>query len=284
MSKAKKTLNIIVNIVLVLYLIFALVVCAFVISTKASGGIPSLFGYSVFKIKTDSMKDTLNVGDLIISKRLESDDVLELKENDVITYYFVASENEDGSVVKEIRTHRIVSVLPDDPDYGIAFYTKGDNADGVDEKVPATDVIAKYTDHKLPKFLGFLDNSDRAPGERNNAILFVLVIPLALFFLYALYRFVRAILESKYNKKAAGEAPAAELSDEEKKRIAEEYLRSQNEAGKAEEAVETVEETATEAVAEASETAGESLEEAGEAAESAVDEAAEAAADDITEE
>lgn len=223
-SKVKKTLNVIVNIILVIYLIFAITVCAFVISTKANGGIPSLFGYSIFSIRTDSMEDTLHVGDLIVSKRIDSTEYLDLKENDIITYYFVSAENEDGSVVKDIRTHRIVSVIPDDPDYGVAFYTKGDNVDGIDEKVPATDVIAKYTGHKLPRFLSFLDNSQKKPGERNNTLLFILVIPLAIFFLYALYKFVRAIVETKVGKNAPN---ADSLSDEEKRRIAEEYLKSQ---------------------------------------------------------
>ena len=219
MNKFKKVLNVIVNIILVIYLIFAVVVCAIAVSSSRNDGIPSLFGYSLFNIKTNSMetnsKDSLNVGDLIITKKLDNIEVLNLKENDIITYYF-SLELEDGTKVREIRTHRIVSVDNNDPDYSLAFYTKGDNASSVDEKVPATDVIAKYTGYKVcggGKVIDFL--------KSRNGLFFCLIIPLAAFFIYALVKFIRAIVLAKAQKQTA-----AELSEEEKARIAREYLAS----------------------------------------------------------
>ena len=143
-TKVKKILNKTANVLAIIIGIFVLLIAISSISASVGGrGYPSLFGYSAYAVKTDSMKgdksDSFNKGDLIIVKLLDSVQKAELTEGKVITFYDMIGG------VKELNTQRIVEVYNN----GTAFETKGDNAPDKDSQIGAEDIVGVYSS-KIP--------------------------------------------------------------------------------------------------------------------------------------
>jgi len=86
-----------------------------VLSAKADGKTPEVFGYRLYVIESGSMDPTLRVGALILSHRPK--DASDLKKDDIIT--FISSK---GKTI----THRIVEEVVSE-DGSISYRTKGDN-------------------------------------------------------------------------------------------------------------------------------------------------------------
>lgn len=203
----KKVLKITANVLVWIILILALLVTIMVFSSGRNNGVANLLGYIPMTVESDSMKPTFQKDDLIICK--EVDDVYALQKGDVITFWTII----DGQRVK--NTHRIVDI--NELDNTRNFVTRGDN-NPQDDTVPASanDIIGKWTDVKLGGFgkvMNFL---------RTKTGFFVcIVIPMAVFFLVELYKFIVTLVELK----------KPELTDEDeeeiKKRAIEEYLAAQ---------------------------------------------------------
>lgn len=218
-SKLKKTFSIIGNIFLWLFVAFSVFITILVFSSQNNKeSIPSIFGNSFITVQSDSMNPTFKTGDLIIDKILTNDEKKTLQKGDIITYY--VDLNGDG--VSELNTHRIVDVY-EESGY-IHYVTKGDNAktNPVNDKDPVMHpfVIAKYTGTRVPgvgKVISFLQSS--------VGFLVVIVIPLVVFFLFELYRFIALIVRLKGGNRKL----SAEEEEEIKKRAIEEYLRQQEE-------------------------------------------------------
>ncbi|MDD7515552.1 MAG: hypothetical protein SPK89_10245, partial [Ruminococcus flavefaciens] len=198
----------------------------------------------------------------------------------VITFWTLI----DGQKVR--NTHRIVNI--NEVNGNKNFVTRGDN-NSIDDTLPAygSDIIGKWTETKLTgvgKAMNFL--------RTKKGFFICIIIPMALFFLFELYKFIIALIEAK-----RPETP--EIDEEEiKRRAIEEYLASKGEkaedtaeklAEKAEDAKGTVKEKAedtaeklAEKAEDVKETAEKKAEEVAEKAEEikeTADEAAEAAAD-----
>jgi signal peptidase len=234
MKKAKKWLGIVGNVLLWLFVAFAVVITVLVFAANANkDGIPSIGGKSPISVLTDSMSPTFKAGDLIICDMLTDQEKSTLEIGDIITYY--VDLNKDG--VDEINSHRIVDKY-DNGGY-IYYVTQGDNTKT--NPTPDSDpvvyykVICKYTGQKIPglgSFLSFLQTS--------KGFLLIIVLPLLLFFIYELYRFISTLLEVK-GKKAVKLSAAEEEAI--KRKAIEEYLKSQgvqqqaeNKAGESEKA------------------------------------------------
>lgn len=219
MKKAKKWLGIAGNVLLWLFVAFAVVITVLVFAANANkDGIPSIGGKSPISVLTDSMSPTFKAGDLIICDMLTDMEKPNLEVGDIITYY--VDLNKDG--VDEINSHRIFEKY-DQGGY-IYYVTKGDNietnptADA--EPVVYYNVICKYSGNKIPglgSFLSFLQTS--------LGFLLVIVLPLVLFFIYELYHFISTLLEVR-GKKGAKLSAAEE--EEIKRKAIEEYLKSQS--------------------------------------------------------
>ncbi len=249
----KKALKIFVNVLAWALLILAFLVTLLVFSSERNNGIPSLFGYMTMTVETDSMKPTFSSGDLIIVKEV---DLMDLKKDDVITYYTVI----DGTRAR--NTHRIVEVINDNGK--ISFITRGDNNPGNDEgEVIAGDVIGKWTKGRViggGKAMNFL--------RTKKGFFICIVIPMAIFFLIELYKFIVTLIEVR--KPSMTEAEEEEI----KRKAVEEYLAKQAQAGANEETEKTanaVESAAASVIEDAGSLAG--------SAEEAVAEAKEAAGD-----
>ena len=218
MQILKKVLNTIINILIVLLLAISVLVAALALASKAEG-VPSVLGYVPLSVQSDSMIPEFEKGDLIISKAV--DDSTALEKGDVITF----KANIEG--VDTLNTHRIVDETTTD---GYVFYTtKGDNNDIEDtEPVARTAVAAKWDGIRLAGFGSAYDFLTSQFG-----FFLVILLPLIIFFLYEIIRFIKNLIE--YNKEKALEeamqnseiAVASGLSEDEMKAAVEQYLAKQ---------------------------------------------------------
>lgn len=232
-AETKKTVGSrIADVFSILFLIVAITITVLVFTSRATGN-PSLFGYSLMSVQTDSMEDTLMVGDLIIDKVPTPEQAASMKVGDVISFRVV---NEEGTAYYT-NTHRIVDVRQDT--LGEVYYvTKGDHVQENDlGQTYSKDVLGVWQNEALGlkgtrlagvgKVMDFL----KSPTGFGLCVL----LPIAVFFLYYLIDFVKKF--SAYKAEVAAEEAAvaaetaakaakeAELSEEDKRRIAEEYLK-----------------------------------------------------------
>ncbi|MDE7400613.1 MAG: hypothetical protein K2N17_01020, partial [Clostridia bacterium] len=90
--KTKKIVNIVVDVVVAVVLVFALFLAVCTISSKAKGydQYTEIFGKAYLAVRTDSMqgdkKDNFNPGDLITIKLVSKEEAKNLKEEQVITF------------------------------------------------------------------------------------------------------------------------------------------------------------------------------------------------------
>lgn len=233
MSKVvKKILNILIDIIVVLILLFSILVVVMSLTSESSG-VPNIFGIAPITVASDSMEDTLMVNDLIFCE-VRTDYVYDdYAVGDIVTF------NQEIEGETRLNTHRIVEVVEDN---GITYYkTQGDNKDTnpvPDEKLKtANDIVAKYTGNKIGGVGAFFSFIRTQLG-----FFLVILLPMILFFVYEAVRVIMNIIA--YNKeKAAEEAAAAvansELTEEQKQRAIEEYLAQQKLKQEGETAVQT---------------------------------------------
>ncbi len=180
-SKGRKIANTILNVVLVIAIVIA-AVCTYVSFVSTSGnGVPSILGVRIFSIQTESMYPVLSPGDLIFDVGVK--DASTLKVDDIITYWTVI----DGERV--LNTHKIVEIY-DGGNYRI-FSTKGENNTIADPlTVHESEVVGKFSGVKingLGKVFDYLQTS--------TGFLLVVVVPVAIYFLYHLIHFFRVLFE-----------------------------------------------------------------------------------------
>ena len=203
----KTVVKVIANLLVWIVLILALLITIIVFSSGRNNGVANLLGYIPMTVESDSMKPTFAKDDLIMCK--EIDDVYSLQKGDVITFWTII----DGQKVK--NTHRIVDIT--EIDGSRSFVTRGDN-NQIDDTIPVLpgDVIGKWTEFKIGGF-GKVMNFLRT----KKGFFICIVIPMAVFFLVELYKFIVTLIELK--------KPELSEEDEEeiKKRAIEEYLAQQ---------------------------------------------------------
>ena len=184
-SKGKKALNLVVNVVLVLAIALA-ALSTYVSYVSASGnGVPSVLGIRMFSIQTESMYPTLNPGDLIFDKAVK--DPSALQRGDIITYWTVINGE------RVLNTHRIHEIY-DGGGY-LIFATKGDNNTMADPlTVHESEVVGLYSTKVggIGKVFDYLQTS--------TGFLLVIVIPCALFFVYQLIVFFKALFAYQAEK------------------------------------------------------------------------------------
>jgi signal peptidase I len=143
--KLKKTIKIINHLVSTILILILL--CSFyvMISSKITGGQPSIFGNQLMLVLSGSMEPSISTGSVVGVKPVEN--TSKLKKGDVITFY---------SPIKKdtIVTHRIIDVVGQG-DF-TQYLTKGDNNQTDDPRpVPHTKVIGKYSGVNVP-YLGYI--------------------------------------------------------------------------------------------------------------------------------
>ncbi|MCC9023121.1 signal peptidase I SipW [Bacillus nakamurai] len=184
----KKTMKLISNILYVVIFSFIIVLTLTVISTRASGGEPSIFGYTLKSVLSGSMDPEFKTGSLIAVKKIP--DVTALKEGDVITF-----TQDDGSAV----THRIIGITKKDG--RLLFETKGDHNAAPDAApVQSEQVMAQYTGYQLP-YAGYVIHLASQPI--GTAIL--LIVPGIMLLVYSITVIGSAIRDIERKTKALEE-------------------------------------------------------------------------------
>ena len=202
----KKVLKGIVSVISWIVLVLALIMTIFAFSVDKSSGIANVFGLIPLTVESDSMAPTFTQNDMIIDREIE--DITALNEGDVITFRTLV----DGNRI--INTHRITDVH--NVNGNISFTTKGDN-NGIKDSLDVypSDIIGVWSGVRIPYLGGVISFLRTREG-----FFICVIIPLALFFLFELYKFITVIVEVK--------RPAIELDEEEiKRRAIEEYIAQQ---------------------------------------------------------
>ncbi|MGN0114614.1 MAG: signal peptidase I [Acutalibacteraceae bacterium] len=207
----KKCVKVIFNVVAWIVLIFSLLVTLLVFTADRNNGTASLFGFIPMTVESDSMKPTFATDDMIICR--EIDDIENLKEGDVISFWTII----EGQKVK--NTHRIVKI--NEVNGTKNFVTRGDNNSRDDDiSVYGVDIIGKWTGVRLNGF-GKVMNFLRT----QTGFFICVLIPIALFFLFELYKLIVVIVDIRRPKLSS------EDEEEIKKKAIEEYLAEQNKSG-----------------------------------------------------
>lgn len=233
-QKIKKVADICINVLIWICVAVSLVMTILVFSAQGSDdGVPAIFGKSLITIESPSMKPTYGMNDLVFMTKLDDAGKAELKVDDIITYRAPIDINGDGEI-GDINTHRIHSI---DHSTGV-IVTIGDNKET--NPFPDNEGDKPYTIH-INDVIGKCTEKGKLAGV-GGAIKFLrsslgfflcIVLPMILFFLYEVYRFIALILSEKQKN---AQEKAIETEEEIKRRAIEEYLAMQAAAAKAAEA------------------------------------------------
>ena len=228
-------------------LCIALIVASLIVSivTIANAGkdgeLKGIGGNVFMPVQTDSMEPTFKPGDLIITKIYDGDGS-DLKVGQVVTYTKYVSAG--GSLIEIYVTHRISDI--GESNGKLAFTVVGDNPNPKDgasgtETITWDKVVATWGTPAEKNADGTFnvtkDNKGGNMGQigalinwiqhdKTNYFL-VIVLPLIVIFLAYVFVLVRSLVIEKIAKtkeEAMATAGVDGLSEEDKRRLAEEYL------------------------------------------------------------
>ena len=224
MKVLKKIGSITIDVLIVIVFIISLLVVIASITAKRENGQANVFGYTANSVQTDSMKGTINEGDLIISKVVTSKNKadFDLKEGDIVSFY---TEIKKGT--KILITHRIYEVRQAGNTRVIT--TWGDNRESApepDDPITMSDVESVYL-FKIPLVGHFIDFLRTPLG-----FIICLVVPLLAFICWQAYKLLILFFKSKQAEleeeaENLKNSAKTEISDEEKNAIIAEYLAKQ---------------------------------------------------------
>lgn len=144
-----------INVLITVLLIFAVLLCLWVIFQVIGKGYVNLFGYSMFRVVTGSMEPTIPVGSLLICKQIDMETV---QVGDIICFHA-----QESAIFGQMVTHRVTGIFSA-ADGRLLFETRGDAnlvADGF--MVSRTNFVGKvvwYTgaSNVLSSILSFFSN------------------------------------------------------------------------------------------------------------------------------
>lgn len=219
MKKAKKIFDVVINVLICLIFVISIFVIIANSSVKENG-VPSLFGYTMSSVQSDSMTGTFEVGDMVIGKLTDESTVIE--KGDIVSFW----DAKDG--VKFINTHRVTEVY----DYGTAkFYdTKGDKEGlGVDPYTKSQDDIIAVYQGKIPAVGGFIDFLKKPIG-----FILIIVLPFLAVIAWEVYRLIALFMEHKKQQILEQAEASKQITDADKDAIIQEYLKKQQAQAEAE--------------------------------------------------
>lgn len=223
-TQAKKIGGIVVNVLVWAFLIFATLVTVLTfVSLNAKDGVPSVFGKSFVSVQSPSMdgdrEGSFKEGDMLIVNKITSEEAYDLEIGTIITYRAPIDINGDG-ITGDINTHRIIGR---EMSGNIVIYKTQGDAEPLPDgyELVYTDIVAIYDGHSKLAGVGAVADFLKS----SIGFLLIVVIPMALFFMYELYNLIKILMEQKMKK--ATVAVSAETEEEIKRRAIEEYLAQQ---------------------------------------------------------
>lgn len=268
-QKVRSILNWVATGVCIVVIVFALVVAIFTIAGATNDDHLTRFGDKIYlNVATDSMAPAFSPDDVIIATALDSANAKSLKVGQVVTFRTTVSTSSGRYQI--FNTHRIVAINRTDAGEVSSYTTRGDhqsstwqdaaaellkdkddrNADviGSTENVQASAIVATwgsvnedgtFTSGKMLKGVGGFSNwiQDTEHFGASQKVRFFCVVVLPLILLFVIYAFVLirtiviAKLENQRKVQAQQVVTVDSLSDEEKRRLAQEYLASLQQQG-----------------------------------------------------
>ena len=237
-KKVLSILNIVLDVFIVLFLVFSaftLVISLSQNKEEQGGELSHVFGLSFRCVISESMEaydengklvdGGFKKGDMIICKAPKENPAYEV--GDTVTFWMPVKEGGfqcdplDADELK-LTTHQIVEIAKNE-DGTTAYITKGLNETGRDHlsKRP-NEIKAVYTGKRIP-LVGSVVSFVQTP----DGILYCLVLPILLFVIIQAIRVIRNFITYK-SQKAMVAAASGELSEEQKRLIAEEYMKTLN--------------------------------------------------------
>ena len=212
-QKIKKILNAITTAIFAVVFVFLAVVVVMTNSQRKSGKDVSIFGHYMFVVVTDSMSPTIEPKEAIWCKVPEEGDIVE---GAVIT--FVAPS---GTLKGRNETHRISRIIYDENGNIDKIYTRGDK-EGLSEDpwtIQKEDIKAVYV-RKLPIISAIMGFVLEQPFL---AYLLLIAIPLLAVSIMFIVGFVTDRLKKQKEEEKTN---LDDLSEEDKKKLLEDYIAS----------------------------------------------------------
>lgn len=117
------------------FLVITFVLVVVMMFTRIQGKTPQIFGYQILRISSGSMSPELEVGEIILSKRVK--DVKNLEVGDIITY-----RGEFGSYADKNITHKVV-VKPYEVNGTLYLQTQGVANNYIDPEISEDQILGK---------------------------------------------------------------------------------------------------------------------------------------------
>ena len=263
-QKAMTILNWVATAVCIVVIVFALVVAIFTIAGTTNDDHLMRFGDKIYlNVASDSMEPTFDTSDVIIATAFDyQKQISELKVGQVITFKTTAPSG--GATYEIFNTHRIVRInFAEDGKTVRNFTTRGDNSKsgdkdnstiswqdavaqnnlGLTETVAPSNVVAtwgsvdengNFVEGKMLKGVGgfsnWIQDTENFGASRKTRFFCVVVLPLILLFVIYAFILVRTLVVAKLENQRKVQSEQVitvdSLSDEEKRRLAQEYLAS----------------------------------------------------------
>lgn len=263
-QKAMTILNWVATAVCIVVIVFALVVAIFTIAGTTNDDHLMRFGDKIYlNVASDSMEPTFDTSDVIIATAFDyQKQISELKVGQVITFKTTARSG--GATYEIFNTHRIVRInFAEDGKTVRNFTTRGDNSRsgdkdnstiswqdavaqnnlGLTETVAPSNVVAtwgsvdengNFVEGKMLKGVGgfsnWIQDTENFGASRKTRFFCVVVLPLILLFVIYAFILVRTLVVAKLENQRKVQSEQVitvdSLSDEEKRRLAQEYLAS----------------------------------------------------------
>lgn len=263
-QKAMTILNWVATAVCIVVIVFALVVAIFTIAGTTNDDHLMRFGDKIYlNVASDSMEPTFDTSDVIIATAFDyQKQISELKVGQVITFKTTARSG--GATYEIFNTHRIVRInFAEDGKTVRNFTTRGDNSKsgdkdnstiswqdavaqnnlGLTETVAPSNVVAtwgsvdengNFVEGKMLKGVGgfsnWIQDTENFGASRKTRFFCVVVLPLILLFVIYAFILVRTLVVAKLENQRKVQSEQVitvdSLSDEEKRRLAQEYLAS----------------------------------------------------------
>ena len=224
-QQAKKIFNVITTVIFAVVFIFLVVIVVFSVIQRKEGKDVKIFGHYMFVVMTDSMTPTIEPKEAIWCKAPEDGDIVE---GAIIT--FTAPS---GVLKGQNETHRIEKIEYDESGNIAKIYTKGDK-----EGLPTDDWILEESDVKavyvrtMPLISGIMRFVLEKPFI---AYVVLIALPLIIVAILFIVGFVRDRL--KKEKSEEDKPKLDDLSDDDKKKLLENYLKGADTATNNEERV-----------------------------------------------
>ena len=137
LSNKKIIVNVIGIILCVILIPILFINCFLIVKGIANKNeVPSIGGNAPLIVLTGSMDPTIKAGDLIVTKKIDAEDV---RVDDVISFF--DPEGNGSSIV----THRVIGIEIDETSGEIFFRTQGDNNDIADmTPVPERNLVGRW--------------------------------------------------------------------------------------------------------------------------------------------